>query len=160
MEVVSESADALRENAAEGGVAWGQDARQQGNCTQKPRMWDVEHRFGCSGDPRELGVRAWASAKDWALPGRGSSSIQITPGISICEAWWTAVCSGLEWVAGRVRRQEEEMLWRWARSQVARETSPPTIFRSKQGACDMESKFTPGLAVQGVLRFGGRAGRS
>lgn len=73
MDVVFENADALLENAAEGGVAWGQEARQQGNCTQKPRMWDGEHRFGCSGDPRELGVRAWASAKDWVLQGRGSS---------------------------------------------------------------------------------------
>lgn len=68
-----ENADALRENAAEGGVAWGQEARKQGNCTQKPRMWAVEHRFGCSGDPRELGVKVWASAKDLPLQGRGSA---------------------------------------------------------------------------------------
>lgn len=39
-------------------MSWGQESRHRGDCTQKPRMWGVEHRLGFS--------------RDWTLGGRGA----------------------------------------------------------------------------------------
>lgn len=52
MERGLENADAPIDYAAEAGVTWGQGSGQQGNCTQKPRVWDVE--LDLSGGSREL----------------------------------------------------------------------------------------------------------
>lgn len=65
------NADAPIEYAAEGGVTWGQGSRQQGNCTQKQRVWDVEHRHDFSRSPGNWVGMAWSSARDWTLQRRG-----------------------------------------------------------------------------------------
>lgn len=50
-----------------------------------------------------------------------------------------------------MRRLDEEMPWKWARSQLGGITLPPTIsvFRSKQGVCGMETSSHLALLFRG-----------
>lgn len=61
--------------------------------------------------------------------------------VRVQEAWWTADRAGLEGVRMKMRRLDKDMPWKWARSQLGRIMLPPTIFRSKQGACGMETSL-------------------
>lgn len=65
------------------------------------------------------------------------------------EAWWTAVGARQEWVKARMRRLDEEMPWKWARSQLSRITVASHHIQEQTGSLWHGNKLTTGLAVQG-----------